>query len=51
MIRGVAVDLLQMANRIGTQCESAKYKDLAGEERLPQGGIAVDDWWSHQAFC
>ena len=43
MTRGVAIDLLQMANRIGTQCEAAKYEDLAGEKSLPQGGIVVDD--------
>ena len=40
--RGVAVDLLQVANRVGTQCEAAKYKDLAGEKNLLRGSIIVD---------
>ena len=31
MARGVAVDLLQMAKRIGPQCEAAEYEDLSGE--------------------
>ena len=47
MTRGVAVDLLKVANRIGTQCKAAEHKDLAGEKDLPQGSIVVDDGWSH----
>ena len=43
MTRGVAIDLLQVANRIGTQCEAAEYEDLVGEKGLPLGGIVVDD--------
>ena len=43
MTRGVAIDLLQMANRIGTQCKAAEYKDLAGEKNLLHGSIVVDD--------
>ena len=43
MARGVAIDLLQMAKRVGPQCEAAKHKDLTGEENLPQGSIVVDD--------
>ena len=35
MARGVAFDLLQMAKRIGLQCEAAEYEDLSGEENLP----------------
>ena len=31
MARGVAVDLLQMAKRVGPQCEAAEYDDLSGE--------------------
>ena len=42
MTRGVVVDLLQMANRIGTQCKAAEYEDLAREKSLPQGRIVVD---------
>ena len=34
MARGVAVDLLQMAKRIGLQCEAAEHEDLFGEESL-----------------
>ena len=36
MARGVAFDLLQMAKRIGPQCEAAEYKDLSGEEKSPR---------------
>ena len=32
--RGVAVDLLQMAKRIGPQCEAAEHEDLSGEKSL-----------------
>ena len=43
MARGVAVDLLQMAKRVGPQCEAAEYEDLSGEENLPLDCIVVDD--------
>ena len=33
--RGKAVDLLQLAKRIGPQCEAAEHKDLSGEKSLP----------------
>ena len=42
MARGVAVDLLQMAKRMGPQCEAAKHKDLSGEKRLTLDYV-VDD--------
>ena len=32
MTRCIAVDLLQMANQIGTQCEATEYEDLAGRK-------------------
>ena len=32
--RGVAFDLLQMAKRIGPQCEAAEHEDLSGEKSL-----------------
>ena len=32
MARGVAFDLLQMAERVGPQCEAAEYEDLSGEK-------------------
>ena len=31
--RGVAIDLLQLAKRIGPQREAAEHKDLSGEEK------------------
>ena len=34
MGRGVAIDLLQMAKRIGPQYEATEYEDLSGEENL-----------------
>ena len=49
MARGVALDLLQMAKRIGPQCEAAKYEDLSGEKSLTLDRIVVDDWRSHRA--
>ena len=32
--RGVAIYLLQMAKRVGPQCEAAEDEDLSGEENL-----------------
>ena len=43
MARGVAVDLLQMAKRVGPQCEAAEHEDLSGEEGFPLDSIVVDD--------
>ena len=40
--RGVAVDLLQMAKRIGPKCEAAEHKDLSGEKSLALDR-AIDD--------
>ena len=42
MARGVAVDLLQMAKRVGPQCEAAEHEDLSGEESFPLDNIVVD---------
>ena len=42
MARGVAFDLLQMAKRIGPQCEAAEYEDLSGEKSLTLDCIIVD---------
>ena len=47
--RGVAFDLLQLAKRIGPQCEAAEYEDLSGEEGLTLDCIAIDDRRSHRA--
>ena len=43
MSRGVAVDLLQMAERVGLQYEAAEYEDLSGKENLTLDRIVVDD--------
>ena len=43
MARGVAIDLLQMAKRIGSQCEAAEYEDLSGEKSLTLDHIVIDD--------
>ena len=48
--RGVAFDLLQMAKRIGPQCEAAEYENLSGEESLTLDCIVVDDQRSHRAY-
>ena len=47
--RGVTFDLLQMAKRVGPQCEAAEHKDLSGEKSLTLDCIAIDDLRSHQA--
>ena len=41
--RGVAVDLLQMAKRIGPQCEATEHEDLSGDKSLTLDRIVVDD--------
>ena len=43
MARGIAVDLLQMAKRVGPQCEAAEYEDLSGEKNLTLDCVVVDD--------
>ena len=35
MARGVAIDLLQVAKRVGPQYEATEYKDLSRKENLP----------------
>ena len=50
MAKGVALDLLQMAKRVGPQCEAAEYEDLSGEENLTLDRIVTDDRRSHQAL-
>ena len=49
MARGVTLDLLQMAKRVGSQCEAVEYKDLSKEKSLTLDYIAIDDRRSHQA--
>ena len=41
--RGVPIDLLQMAKRVGPQCEAAEHKNLSGKEDLSLDSIVVDD--------
>ena len=43
MARGVAVDLLRMAKRVGPQCEAAEFEDLSGEENLTLDLVVVVD--------
>ena len=43
MARGVVIDLLQMAKRVGPQYEAAEYEDLSREENLTLDRIIVDD--------
>ena len=43
MARGIAIDLLQMAKRVGPQCDAAEHEDLSGEEDLSSKNIVVDD--------
>ena len=40
---GVAIDLLQMAKRVGPQYEATEYKDLSDEKNLTLDRILVDD--------
>ena len=49
--RGVAVDLLQMAKRVGPQYEAAEYEDLFGEKGFSLDNIITDDRRGHRAFC
>ena len=42
MARGVAVDLLQRAKRVGPRCDTADPEDLSGEEGNPLDSIVVD---------
>ena len=50
MARGVAFNLLQMAKRVGPQCEAAEYEDLSGEEGRTLDCVTDDDRRSHRAY-
>ena len=50
MARGVAINLLHMAKRVGTQYEAAEYEDLSGKENLPLDCVILDNKTSHQAL-
>ena len=41
--RGIAIDLLQMAKRVGLQYEAAEYEDLSGKQSLTQDRNVIDD--------
>ena len=43
MPRGVAFDLLQMAKRVGPQCEATEHEDLPGEESFSADSVIIDD--------
>ena len=43
MARGVAINLLQMAKRVGLQCEAAEHEDLSGEKSLTLDRIIAND--------
>ena len=49
MARGTAVDLLQMAKRVGPQCEATEHEDLFGEKSLTLDCV-VEGWGSHRAL-
>ena len=50
MARGGALDLLQMAKRIGPQCEAAEYEYLSKEENLTLDRIITDGRRGHRAL-
>ena len=41
--RGVTIDLLQMAKRVGPQYEADEYEGLSGEENLTLDRVVEDD--------
>ena len=43
MARGVAIDLLQVAKRVGSQCEATEHEDLSGEEGFSLDSVIIDD--------
>ena len=51
MARGVAVDLLQMAKRVGPQYEAAEYEDLSGKKGFSLDNVITGDRRGHRAFC
>ena len=43
MARGVAIDLLQVAKRVGPRREAAEHEDLSEEEGLSLDNVTIDD--------
>ena len=39
MARGATFNLLQMAKRIGPQCEASEHEDLSGEKSLARDSV------------
>ena len=50
MARGVTIDLLLMAKRVGPQCEAAEYEDMSREKNITLDRIVADDRRSHQTL-
>ena len=50
MARGVALDLLQMAKRVGPEYKATEYEDLSREENITLDRIVADDRRSRQAL-
>ena len=44
MARGVAIDLIQAAKRVGPQYEAAEHKDLSGEKDFSRNDAIAGDW-------
>ena len=42
MARGIAVDLLQAAKRVGLQYEAVEHEDLSGEEGFSLDSVTID---------
>ena len=51
MARGVAIDLLQMAKRVGPQYEAAECEGLSREEGFSLDNVITDDRRGHRALC
>ena len=43
LARDVAIDLLQMAERVRPQYEAAEYEDLPGEEGFSLDNVIIDN--------
>ena len=51
MVRGIAFNLLQMAKRVGPQCEAAEYKDLSREDGFSLDHVITDDRRGYRLLC
>ena len=48
MARGVAINLLQMAKRVGPEYEAAEYENLSGEEGFSLDSVTIDSRRGHR---